>query len=505
MSKTFYNVITLASLASLLHCAYSAAQHRSYLRLTEQPFVSLPADVLAQTIISLVALIYGATHVAGAFQHIKSDPNRDRSWDEAASCMSFITFEHRGKAMSPAHAVVRQRTEEVALVRFLSGLHFPRRLSTKRLNTCKSNNYSNICSLTTPRIPRFCSALPYSNQTSTTSTSSSSTVSSNSSSSQPDFSHLPGARQPKTKPTKPARVLEITHKQAQDAFDHCLELVRTRDKDNYQAVLTMPKGNRPELIALLAFNVELAMVREKIRPQFNADTTGLYRLQFWRDAIKSIYGESTMPVPRQPVAIALCAFAPRASLPLLDSLVVARQQSIGDRPFKTVGDLSAYGKATTGALVCLQAESLARECAVITPPHGVVKAANELGAAYGIMNLVRSSLPLMAQGIVLLPADLLTLHSLTADKVYNKKNRDAVVALVKDLVQVASSHLAASRTVYPSIPRALCPSLAAPASVIEYIIRNVKKAKYDLYDPRLQRRSPFLMWSLLYKHVLGRY
>ncbi|VDK80514.1 unnamed protein product [Cylicostephanus goldi] len=74
MSKTLYNVITLASLASLLHCAYSAAQHRSYLRLTEQPFISLPADVLAQTIISLIALIYGATHVAGAFQHIKSDP-----------------------------------------------------------------------------------------------------------------------------------------------------------------------------------------------------------------------------------------------------------------------------------------------------------------------------------------------------------------------------------------------------------------------------------------------
>ncbi|EYB87625.1 hypothetical protein Y032_0259g486 [Ancylostoma ceylanicum] len=103
---------------------------------------------------------------------------------------------------------------------------------------------------------------------------------------------------PKAKPTKPARVLEITRKQAQEAFDHCLELVRTRDKDNYQAILTMPKGNRPELIALLAFNVELAMVREKIRPQRNTDTTGLYRLQFWRDAINSIYGESTMPVPR---------------------------------------------------------------------------------------------------------------------------------------------------------------------------------------------------------------
>lgn len=45
-------------------------------------------------------------------------------------------------------------------------------------------------------------------------------------------------------------------------------------------------------------------------------------------------------ISRQPVAIALCAFAPRASLHLLESLVVARQQSIGDRPFKTVDDVS---------------------------------------------------------------------------------------------------------------------------------------------------------------------
>lgn len=44
----------------------------------------------------------------------------------------------------------------------------------------------------------------------------------------------------------------------------------------------------------------------------------------------------------------------------------------------------------------------------------------------------------MAQGVVLLPADLLALHSLTPDKVYNRKNPDAVVAVVKDLVQVSS-------------------------------------------------------------------
>ncbi|KAK6738449.1 hypothetical protein RB195_020512 [Necator americanus] len=377
-------------------------------------------------------------------------------------------------------------------------LNFPRRLSTAHMSTFTSNVFK-ICPVAHHQ---HSSISPHSNQTFTT--SSSVPNSPPSSSSQPDFTHLPGAREPKIKPSRPPRVLEITKEQAKDAFDHCLELVRTRDQDNYQAVLTMPKGNRPEILALLAFNVELAMVREKISPR-SADTTGMYRLQFWRDALKSIYGDSTMPVPRQPVAIALCAFAPKASLPLLDSLVTSRQQSIGDKPFKTVEDLSAYGKTTTGALVRLQAESLARECAVLTPPEEVVYAANELGAAYSIMNLIRSSLPLMARGVVLLPTDLLTLHSLTLDKVYNRKNPEAVVALVKDLVQVASSHLLASKKVYASVPRALCPALAASSSMVNYLIKNVKKVKYDLYNPRLQRRPPFLMWSLLFKRALGRY
>ncbi|VDN23316.1 unnamed protein product [Cylicostephanus goldi] len=108
----------------------------------------------------------------------------------------------------------------------------------------------------------------------------------------------------------------------------------------------------------------------------------------------------------------------------------------------------------------------------------------------------------MARGVILLPADLLAMHDLTLDKVYNRKNPDAVAALVRDMVQAASAHLSASRELYPLVPRALCPALAAPASVVEYIIANATKAKFDLYNPILQRRSPLLMWTLMYKHML---
>ncbi|CAJ0951509.1 unnamed protein product, partial [Mesorhabditis belari] len=105
--------VTIAALFSLLHCAYSAAQHRFYLRLTEQPFTHLPLDIVVQTLVSLVALIYGASRVAGTLEPIRADiQNRRRTWDEVGSCLSFSTFDHRSRMLSPIHSALRQDQDE---------------------------------------------------------------------------------------------------------------------------------------------------------------------------------------------------------------------------------------------------------------------------------------------------------------------------------------------------------------------------------------------------------
>ncbi|GMT16964.1 hypothetical protein PFISCL1PPCAC_8261, partial [Pristionchus fissidentatus] len=101
-----HKVVAIVSLIALLHGAYSAAQHRLYLRLTEQPFSALPLDIVVQTLASLIVLCWACTHVAGAFQPIRADiANGRRSWDEVGSCLSFASFEHRAKALSPTFAL----------------------------------------------------------------------------------------------------------------------------------------------------------------------------------------------------------------------------------------------------------------------------------------------------------------------------------------------------------------------------------------------------------------
>uniref|UniRef100_A0A914VF30 Membrane magnesium transporter n=1 Tax=Plectus sambesii TaxID=2011161 RepID=A0A914VF30_9BILA len=103
--STLVRSLCFIGLISLIHCAYSAAQHRSYLRLTEQEFTRLPADILLQTIVSLVLICYSAAHVAGDFLPIRADTQvRTKSWDTVGNCPSFYTFDHRAKSLSPYFA-----------------------------------------------------------------------------------------------------------------------------------------------------------------------------------------------------------------------------------------------------------------------------------------------------------------------------------------------------------------------------------------------------------------
>uniref|UniRef100_A0A0P6E4V5 Membrane magnesium transporter n=1 Tax=Daphnia magna TaxID=35525 RepID=A0A0P6E4V5_9CRUS len=92
----------LLGILLLLHAAYSAAQHRSYLRLTEQEFTSLPADIILQTIFSLLLAVYGVTMVAGDFKEIRSNIDlQKKTWKNLNNRPSFYTFNHRGHIFNP--------------------------------------------------------------------------------------------------------------------------------------------------------------------------------------------------------------------------------------------------------------------------------------------------------------------------------------------------------------------------------------------------------------------
>jgi len=94
--------LLISGIFLLLHAAYSAAQHRSYLRLTEQEFTSLPTDIILQTIGSLLLSVFAATLIAGDFKEIRSNVElQKKTWKNLDNRPSFYTFNHRGHVFSP--------------------------------------------------------------------------------------------------------------------------------------------------------------------------------------------------------------------------------------------------------------------------------------------------------------------------------------------------------------------------------------------------------------------
>ena len=55
-------------LFALAHTAFSAAQHRSYMRLTEKEDESLPIDIVLQTLLAFAVTCFGIVHIAGEFK-----------------------------------------------------------------------------------------------------------------------------------------------------------------------------------------------------------------------------------------------------------------------------------------------------------------------------------------------------------------------------------------------------------------------------------------------------
>lgn len=84
-------------------------------------------------------------------------------------------------------------------------------------------------------------------------------------------------------------------------FEYCVDLVQNRDRESYLCGLLMPHKSRRSYFAVRALNVELASIkdgsisRQVGGAQFEESGASMalkIRVQWWRDAIQQIYGDS---------------------------------------------------------------------------------------------------------------------------------------------------------------------------------------------------------------------
>ena len=73
---------------------------------------------------------------------------------------------------------------------------------------------------------------------------------------------------------------------SRESAQHVLELVQSRDLEGYLVASFLPKESRRPYLALRAFNVEVASVRDSVGDNVLA---GQMRLQWWRDVVAECF------------------------------------------------------------------------------------------------------------------------------------------------------------------------------------------------------------------------
>ena len=139
---------------------------------------------------------------------------------------------------------------------------------------------------------------------------------------------------PKTAPWPPrlSQSTEVT-----DPAKTVIDMVRGADHDRYLSALYAPAEKRDALLALYAFNAEIAGVRDRIREAL----PGEVRLQWWRDIIASDAADAGAG---HPLAEVLVAAIRRHDLPrqAFDNYLEARVFDLYDDPMPSRTDLECY-------------------------------------------------------------------------------------------------------------------------------------------------------------------
>ncbi len=164
-----------------------------------------------------------------------------------------------------------------------------------------------------------------------------------------------------------------------DALSPVTALVRRHDRDRFHTALFAPAERRAALLALYAFNYEVAKTREMVRET----ALGHMRLQWWRESIAAIYEGGAVRHHQVVAPLAAAIAAQGLSRAYFDALIDAREADLDDAAPADLDALEAYVEATSGGLVVLALEALGVRAAA------AVAAGREVGIAYGLAGLMR--------------------------------------------------------------------------------------------------------------------
>lgn len=248
---------------------------------------------------------------------------------------------------------------------------------------------------------------------------------------------------------------------ANDPAKALLDAVRVADRDRYLAALYAPEDKRPALLALYAFNAEIAAIRDRV----SEPMPGEIRLQWWRDVIAS--GTKELGAGH-PLATALMTAIETYRLPIaaFDNYLEARIFDLYDDPMPSRTDLEGYCGETASALIQLSALVLDAEEA---PKHAELS--GHAGCAQAIAGLLRLLPVHRRRGQCYVPRDILAAAGQTPEEFVAGADVAKSSVAVQAMIALAREHLRAFERGAKALPQSLRPAFLPVALTPAYLDR----------------------------------
>jgi len=217
------------------------------------------------------------------------------------------------------------------------------------------------------------------------------------------------------------------------AAAHCADLVRAIAPDAFRAIHLARPEHRPPLLALRAYDIELARVAGSV----SQPMLGEIRLAWWREAVEAVYAGAP---PRHPVAEALASDRIRLAVPIAWLTALADGRALELDPEGLQGDEAFEDYATT---------------------------------VYG--SRFRASAAVLGATLTEADISVFALVAAASEKALKSRNAPFEAADVRELVQAARGHFAGHQALLPVTAElsAYAARLSAPAGAPSAGLRAV--------------------------------
>lgn len=273
----------------------------------------------------------------------------------------------------------------------------------------------------------------------------------------------------------------------------CAEQVRRLDPDRYVTALFAPVDRRADLLALYAFNTEVARIREAV----SEPMLGRIRLQWWREAIAECYEGQ----PREHfIVIPLADAIRRHNLTrnLFETLIEARERDFDERPFLPFEELMHYARDSSGSLVRLALDILGAQ------GEATQAAGERVGTAWALIGMMRALPHRIRLGQPVLPVDLLRRHDLGEYQPGDLRPSAALSKVIEEVAVTAAQEIDISREHAGGVQRHALPALLL-APLAQAYLKRLARTGFDPFDAGNSAPLRFPAWRLIPRAAAGRY